>query len=180
MCDICEGRATQLEILERVEQRRIEIGWYAIAVSGIDGVPRPWTYTIGLTQTWGAPELVMVGACGHCAKQTFDQLVLDRIATSWGCDPPAEVRVGDQRLGIVPVHPSQWATDRFTMWLEHRLCFPHDAPQRAVQLLFADEDHVLPTEPGVDPTVRRAQTRLDRAIVRDRQPARGHTRRRRR
>jgi hypothetical protein len=179
MCDICDGTATQLGTLEAIEDRLHDRGWFAI---GVEGAPdsRPWSYTIGMNQTFDAPELVMVGACDHCAKQAFDELIDGGVATTWGRGHPPETWARGQRIAVVPVHPTQWATERFNLWLEHRRFFPHDAPKRAVQLLFADEAGLLPTEPGVDLAVKRCQTRLDRPVVPNREPARGRARRRRR
>lgn len=177
MCDICDGM-TYDEVLASTEASIRQRGWTTYAVEG-EGRHRPFAHTLGLSQTFGAPELVMVGACRHCAIVAFDELVEGGFATAWGADPPAQTRARGQRFGVVTVHPSQWTTHRFGHWWQHRAAYPHDGEVRAVQLLFPDEQGVLPTEQGVDPRVKRAQTRLDRAVVADRAPARHRARRRR-
>jgi hypothetical protein len=177
MCSLCDEQ-TEDQYLDRIEGHIQDLGW---AASGVDeGSPRgSWLYTIGLSHTFGVPELIMVGACTHCAHLQIADLVQGRIATGWTSDPPEETWARG-RLGVVPVHPSHWTTDRFNVWHAHQARFPHDAPMRARQLLYADGAGILPTEPGVDPAVKRLQKRLDRATVPNREPAHHRARRRRR
>lgn len=159
MCSICDG-ATFDEVCARYQRNIERYGWTAVEVeAGPHG--RGWTYTIGLTSTFDVPELVVVGGCGHCAHKRFRELI-DPLVTDWGDDPPSEVIVCEQRLGIVKVQPHVWETDRFNAWLEHRWRYPHDGRPRALQLLFADANGILPGEPGVDLEVQRSQKRLDR------------------
>ena len=62
-----------------------DFGWHAVNVIEGDGYP-PWTYTIGLYDTWNHPELILIGRSRATAHH-----ILDNIAT--GLD-------NDQRLDL--------------------------------------------------------------------------------
>ena len=52
-----------------------DFGWHAVNVIEGDGYP-PWTYTIGLYDTWSHPELILIGRSRATAHH-----ILDCIAT---------------------------------------------------------------------------------------------------
>lgn len=57
-----------------------EYGWHAMHVVEDDGHP-PWTFTIGLYDTWSYPELIIVGrsrATAHEMLTTIASEIEDR------------------------------------------------------------------------------------------------------
>jgi hypothetical protein len=60
MCDICNGM-TYEESLRRMHEIVVARSW---AIQGVEasGYGRPWAYTIGLTEHFAHPELVMTGS----------------------------------------------------------------------------------------------------------------------
>jgi hypothetical protein len=53
-----------------------EYGWHAMNVVEDDGQP-PWTFTIGLYETWNHPELIIVGRSRATAHEMLDAIVDD-------------------------------------------------------------------------------------------------------
>jgi uncharacterized protein DUF4262 len=52
---------TTRDELERIVLSNIaEFGWHCLNVIEDDGHP-PWSYTIGLYETWNHPELIVIG-----------------------------------------------------------------------------------------------------------------------
>jgi hypothetical protein len=51
-----------------------EYGWHAMNV--VDGHP-PWTFTIGLSETWNHPELIIIGRSRATAHEMLDAIVVE-------------------------------------------------------------------------------------------------------
>jgi hypothetical protein len=67
-----------------------EYGWHAINVVEDDGHP-PWTFTIGLYDTWSYPELIIVGRSRATAHEILTSIV-DELE-------------GNRRLDLTGDHP---------------------------------------------------------------------------
>ena len=53
-----------------------EFGWHAVNVMEDDGQP-PWTYTIGLYDTWNHPELIVIGRSRVTAHHMLESITAD-------------------------------------------------------------------------------------------------------
>jgi hypothetical protein len=113
--------------------------WHLIAVDDDEGPS--WTYTVGLTEHFDHPELVVVGSCSCCASVLLDA-VAERIAEGYRCPVvdgvPVEIDL-DEPVRFRAVHADQWKTSRFAMWQAYYDRKPWTPPPaRAVQVVFVD------------------------------------------
>src|SRR3546814_19040579 len=91
MCAICDG-ATYDEMLAGLHGVVERFGW---AVQGVEA-STPWTYTIGLTERFGHPELVLVGIDISLAMNILNALA-DRVAGEELAVP--DLRSEERRVG---------------------------------------------------------------------------------
>src|ERR1700722_15387814 len=52
-----------------------DFGWHAVNVIEDDGHP-PWSYTIGFYETWGFPELIIIGRSRATAHHILETIAL--------------------------------------------------------------------------------------------------------
>jgi hypothetical protein len=52
-----------------------DVGWHAVNVIEDDSHP-PWTYTIGFYETWGFPELIIIGRSRATAHHVLETIAL--------------------------------------------------------------------------------------------------------
>lgn len=64
MCMLCEGASAQ-DVLDGFRSRIAEFGFTMVSVGGGSS---SWTYTIGLLENFGHPELVVTGLCPKMIK----------------------------------------------------------------------------------------------------------------
>src|SRR3954447_9926996 len=102
MCVLCVGRSEQELLLGQLRKVK-QYGFTMIAVTG----ERPWTYTIGLAQTLGHPELVVTGLPDCCASTVMNRLV-DRIREGerFGAESP-DTELEGWTVRFRSVHPGQ-------------------------------------------------------------------------
>lgn len=138
MCFICDG-GTPDELMRSIAGHIEQYGWHVSAVS--DGVPGlGWAYTVGLTETFGHPELITTGmCCMECAHSTLNN-VGEMVAAGSTFAPGDEVfDEGAVRARIGAVHERHWQSGRFNTWLEYYGGRPWDPPERlALQVLTLD------------------------------------------
>lgn len=140
MCFLCDGGTPdelRREIEAEIDQRRP----FVVDVERTVLEPA-WSYTIGLSELFDHPELVMVASCATCAAEHLDALV-KRIAAGRRFDGEQRkpVKIGrDREARFGPVHPDQWDTGRLAFWNEYYDAKPWESPpQRALQVLFVVE-----------------------------------------
>jgi hypothetical protein len=139
MCFICEGGSydeMRTQIDDAIESRHC----YVMSVAGDD---RPsWSYTIGLTELFGHPELVVVGGCDDCATRMLRALEArvsagERLAAG---DGPIDLGLASP-VRVGSVDPAHWRTDRFAMWCWYYGEQPWESPPAsALQALFVTDD----------------------------------------
>ena len=111
MCDICDG-VTHQQSMERIHENVVSGSWAIQGVEG-DAHQRSWAYTIGLTENFGHPELVIVDAelpdSGHILNVIGDLIDAgDHLAAG-----DTFVDADGSIFELVAVHPS---------YLPHGLC----------------------------------------------------------
>lgn len=110
MCVRCEGFSD--DEIERREDLLIRVhGYVVVQVTAA----RPWSYTMGVTESWGHPELVMVD---------IDPVVQAQLLTSLVEDLPVMGRLSPESLrgldvDLVAVHEAHLDRGLLSAW-EHR------------------------------------------------------------
>jgi hypothetical protein len=135
-------------------------GWLLEPVAPDYGTDPPFPgygYTIGFEQTFGFPEVVIVGLKPVAAKGLAG-LVADLLRG--GTEIPVGVEFrglydGEQRAALLPLDPAGLAG-----MFAGADAWYGDQPYRLVQLVWPDRTGWLPWEPGFDPAVAAAQVLL--------------------
>lgn len=135
-------------------------GWLLEPVAGDPSTDPPfpgYAYTIGFEQTFGFPEVVIVGLKPVAAKGLAG-LIADLLAGGTQI-PVGELfrglYDGDLRAALLPVDVG--ATGAM---FEGASAWYGEAPFRMVQLAWPDRDGWLPWEPGFDPALGAVQVLL--------------------
>ena len=123
MCTICDGQSYE-EALHDLHHLVQHFGW---ALQGVEA-PRPWTYTIGLTERFDHPELVMAGVDISLAMTVLNALGT-MVATGEQLSPgrPA-VTVGETEVTFGAVHPVHLAAGLVGTWERYYDWRPGAAP----------------------------------------------------
>ncbi len=143
MCAICDGKS-QSEFLATLKNRIEVHGFTMVSVGDDHG---SWTYTIGLTNTFDHPELVVTGLAPESAYGLLDALV-DRIRTGEQFGATSHERfVHGAPVRFGEVHQGQWHQGRFDSW--KRVYSSAAAPPRqgAVQVVWPNDDWIYPPDP---------------------------------
>jgi hypothetical protein len=141
MCFFCNGGSAD-EWARSVDRNIDDNGFTVVAVEGpgLNGVGG-WAYSIGLTERFDHPELVVTGGCcSACGRQLIAD-VASLVTAGDHFDVGDELSLGSRRaVRFAPVHPMQWSTDRFNAWLEHYTSKPWAWPmQCALQIVWLDK-----------------------------------------
>ncbi len=135
-------------------------GWLLEPVAGDATTDPPFPgygYTIGFEQTYGFPEVVIVGLKPVAAKGLAG--LVAGILASGGTIPIGEqfrgLYDGEQRAALVPLDP-----DALRPMFASADTWYGDQPYRLAQLVYPDRTGWLPWEPGFDPTLGAAQLLL--------------------
>ncbi|GAB2568054.1 DUF4262 domain-containing protein [Microlunatus antarcticus] len=154
MCAICKGW-THEEVAADQRHHIATIGWSVQMVE-----PRPgrvgWSYTIGLSESYGHPELLLVGR-----DVRADHEVLNRLGAA--VRDGTTVRAGSSVVADLPleaweVHPVHLFGELVTSW---RTVYEDRSPDERPELRFLQVREV-----PADETDRDLRTRLDRPYAR--------------
>ena len=143
MCLRCDGYSED-DVLRAIDLNVRVHGFHICAVEDA----RPWTYTIGVLQTTGHPDLVVTDIESRQAGRLL-WWIYERIDESGRLDA---AELTENGIRIVPVHRAQPHDELFGTWIQH---YGRD-PQIGEIL------QVLPPPEWTCPTHRHAMTRLDR------------------
>jgi hypothetical protein len=151
MCEICEG-STIDEYLEHVREVVRSHGWALQSVGGSGAVG--WVYTIGLTSSYGHPELLTIDTDVGRAARLLNEL--GRMVRDGGRLRPGIMTTADDgTVELLAVHPVHARSDLVATW--HSLHAP-EAPE--LDLLQVVVPEVVAHGP------RGLRERLDRAFAR--------------
>lgn len=157
MCLQCDGYSYEQAMLELDLLIRVH-GW---ALVQVEGDVTSWSYTIGLTENYGHPELTMAAVRLELQSAVIHRLVDDIVETGQlDLDLVAE-----RELEIVEVHPLRFVQDWFGTWSNHyeRPPTPGGFLQIVPPASWFCEDHASATprldRPGADPDGNRATRR---------------------
>ena len=128
------------EVVANIDRRIGDGYWSLIAVEGTASQP-PWVYTVGLTERFDHPELIVTASCSSCGGALLNELAARIKAGERLPVPTVEpIFVRGEPVHVRPVHRLQWHHGWFNMWLNYYAEKPWDPPRReAVQIVFANE-----------------------------------------
>jgi hypothetical protein len=138
-----------------------EFGWQCLSVGAGDDEPG-FSYTIGLWETFGAPELIVFGLDSGLMYEMLACMV-DALRRGARVDEGARWPLLRNHDCISRrVHPSQINRDHFNSALWYRRHRGEAPPLEAYQLFWPGvEDGLFPWEAGCSARVRELQPRLD-------------------
>jgi hypothetical protein len=120
-----------------------EFGWHAVNVIEDDGHP-PWSYTIGLYETWDHPELIIIGrsrATSHEMLKTLsNNIELNSLPNL--SDPDGHLLLG-MKCNFVEVNPRYYSDYvGFALWYYRKRKFP------LYQVVWPNSDGLYPWDPA--------------------------------
>ena len=162
MCDICNGISIE-EQFEKIEDDIDEHGFSLMAVEAGPDHP-PWTYTIGLVERFGHPELSLLGVPLAVAYLATSRLA-ERVVAGKRIEPGVDVFVDGVRVHVGRVGEGLWEGDMFAMWHRYYDVWADDvAPPSpsALELVPCGHDAAPSSAPGPSRAKRRKQQRRRR------------------
>ena len=136
-------RLTRDDLGKIVLNNIAEYGWHCVNVVEDNGCP-PWSYTIGLYETWEHPEFIVIGrsrATSHAMLKTLaDAIELNEPPNL--LDPDGHPLFGMQ-CHFVEVNPRYYADYvGFGLWHYRKRRFP------LYQIVWPDNDGLYPWDPN--------------------------------
>jgi hypothetical protein len=132
------------EMFRSIDRWIDQCRWQVLAVGHGDGGGSTWTYTIGLSECFGHPELVVVGACCVGCSRTLINELAERIAAGERFDLATPLVVDGTDVQLRPVEPACWRTSWFAMWHRYYASKPYaPPPEGAMQIVLVGEDPML-------------------------------------
>ena len=142
------------------ERIKTDIKQFGYVLTGVFPVPETGgcsTYTIGLTETYDHPELLLFAIPLHAARLVLDDLIL-AIKTGQRIEDGALLTtVPEQPLAARLITPEMAAP--FTRQLRY-FYRNRRTPPEVIQLIISDQNGVLPWQPGFNEAIRMHQPEL--------------------
>lgn len=113
MCMMCEG-ATREQVVDHHAKSVERHGWSVVAVDGTQWTPG-WCYTIGLTETFGHPELAVVMCDDRQARRSLTRMV-GRVAAGERLVSGYQELSGIGAVACREVAPEQLAGGLIALW----------------------------------------------------------------
>jgi hypothetical protein len=137
-----------------------EFGWHCVNVIEDDGHP-PWSYTIGLYETWEHPELIIIGrsrATSHEMLKTLsNNIELNSLPNL--SDPDGHLLLG-MKCNFVEVNPRYYSDYvGFALWYYRKRKFP------LYQVVWPNSDGLYPWDPAAARCFKEWQPVLEAAPV---------------
>lgn len=115
MCMMCDG-ATRDEVRASLRQKIDTHGWTVQGVMPAGGLPG-WLYTIGLTERFGHPELVLA-TCDPAAGQSLLVDLVAKVEAGGSLVDLDEVSLPEGSYSIGPAHPAQLRAGLLAAWTD--------------------------------------------------------------
>ena len=160
MCMMCDGFSAE-DVVALEGARIAEYGFTMVGVTAREpgDVGYEWTYTLGLLDAVGHPELVLAGPETESAARLLGAIARDVLAGE-------RFAPGDQ-LGVPPhavrfgaVDPIQYALGTFASWYQNREAGHLSAPQLEAVQVFAPDDWFCACHQGRQPDLSDPKVRL--------------------
>jgi len=142
-------------ILDKVQKHINQQGWSIISVFGDNKGPA-FSYTIGLSETFNHPELILFGVNSETAQDLFTIVVEDILKKG------ENLKAGTDYNQIADGFAAQFLTideDRGKDYLFQLYNYYQDTDHTitTMQLVWQDPNHYFPWEPGYDQKFNDAQ-----------------------
>jgi len=132
-----------------------EFGWHAVNIIEDNGCP-PWTFTIGLYETWDHPELIIIGrsrATSHAMlKSLADDIELN--------DPPNLTNPDGHLLLGLKCHFLEVNTRYYSDYVGFALWFYRKRQFPLYQVIWPDRDGSYPWHPSARKSFKEWQPML--------------------
>ena len=148
-------RAAEDELERQVISNVNDFGWHAVNVIEDDGHP-PWTFTIGFYETWGFPELIIIGRSRATSHEMLKTLADDIELNSPPdlTDPDGHLLLG-MKCRFVEVLPRYYSDYLgFALWFYRKRQFP------IYQIIWPNSDGLYPWSPSATKAVKEWQPPL--------------------
>jgi hypothetical protein len=139
-----------------------EFGWHAVNVIENDAQP-PWSYTIGLYDTWSHPELIIIGRSRATAQH-----MLATIVTELEYDRRPDLNLPDDNVlpgslcHFIEVHPRYYPDYvGFARWYYRKRTFP------MMQIVWPNTDGQYPWEEDAPESFKEWQPMLGSSPLAD-------------
>lgn len=150
------------QLLFNIEGRISRYGWSCYYIFG--GAGPPWLYTIGLVEGFGHPELIIFGLDQSSAHGLATRVV-ERLTSEVKVPPGrhAGERLDGLPVAYLEVDRAYWRepSDYFLGWLDYYRALERTLDQRALQLVWSDEQGHLPWDERFSARLRHLQPLLD-------------------
>jgi hypothetical protein len=150
------------QLLFNLEGRISRYGWSCYYIFGGSGPP--WLYTIGLVEGFGHPELIIFGldqSSAHGLATRMVERLTSEVQVTTGRH--AGERLDGLPVAYLEVDRAYWRepSDYFLGWLDYYRAMERTLDQRALQLVWSDEQGHLPWDERFSARLRRLQPLLD-------------------
>jgi hypothetical protein len=135
-----------------------EYGWHAVGIEE-DATGPPFTYSIGFRETYGHPEVLVIGVDPHVGFGILANLA-DRIRDGDRFEP------GRDYPGILENYPVRFCEvgqEFYHDYLGYARWFYEGDTFPALQCVLPDRDHHFPWDEGFSPGLQRRQPILNAA-----------------
>jgi hypothetical protein len=138
MCIICDGASPE-EARRRLATLVRRYGW---AIQGVEAGPRsaPWAYTIGLSEMFGHPELVIAGAEVEAAAAGLNELA-ERVGSGERFEAGRRgILLLGAKVDVVPIEPVHLRRGLLAAWEDYYADLESVRPRlEAVQVVLPPE-----------------------------------------
>jgi hypothetical protein len=137
MCRMCEGFSLE-DVLALDAAAIREYGFTVIGVGGPDDPVGaiPWSYTVGLVDAAGHPELIVAGLKLERGAHLVSR-VARRILAGQRLGPDGRVKVDRGMARVGSVHPIQYELGTFNFWHNLRAVGALESPHLEALQIFA-------------------------------------------
>lgn len=161
MCRMCEGFSVE-DVLALEAARIDEYGFIVMGVDGTQESPSAitWSYTVGLLDAAGHPELIVAGPSVDAGGDLLNRLGR-RVLAGARFTVGDRVKVDRSRARIGAVHPIQYELDTFNVWHSLRAIGALDAPEVETLQVFAPRGWFCRCHQHAQPDLSDPLARLD-------------------
>jgi Domain of unknown function (DUF4262) len=144
---VTHGLEPENDVQRRVVEDVQRVGWHSVSYGhGPSPTDPPFGHTIGLTETYGHPELIIVNiddVRGHAIRRNLVECIEAGHSFEDGAVTDKALEDLDVRLRAVDV-------SAVADWLDLAVWFYSGHPFSALQVLWPDRSGRFPVEPGYD------------------------------
>jgi hypothetical protein len=135
---------------EQIKKSIQDCGWHALSIFDPNGEHQDFSYTIGLEESYGHPEIIIFGLKKETSHAIFSDLVLE-IKSGIKFEPNVKLKNvinGNFEVLFKPIIHSA-----YNEYLGTAVNY-YGHPFRALVMFWPDKNNILPTEPGCELSIQ--------------------------